>query len=348
MTVTRHDTVEVTERENFPSPGLRLREARTMAKLTLADVEARLHLHRKVLQALEEDDYDHLPESMFVRGYLRGYARLLNLPPGPIVEAYERQGTHEPHLVPDIASRPQAKSGDFPVRMATYLVVALLITLTVLWWRGQNAPVTGTLPLDQAAPGISGAAPAEVPEPRAEDDFYPPQDSDDAAVLDEEPSTPTAREAEMAAEDGPASVGEATGAVTGPDAEAAAAAPASSPPVSAPTETALAPPAPAPPPEARAGSTAESRTSTSAAGARDELAIHLGHDAWVEIYDRGGRRLYFNLAKAGKTVSVHGRGPMRVLLGYARGARVEYNGELFDQAPYTSKDVARFTVGARR
>ena len=36
-------------------------------------------LERTFIQALEEDDHDRLPGPVFVRGYLRNYARLLDL-----------------------------------------------------------------------------------------------------------------------------------------------------------------------------------------------------------------------------------------------------------------------------
>lgn len=44
-------------------------------------------------------------------------------------------------------------------------------------------------------------------------------------------------------------------------------------------------------------------------------------------------------------LSLSGTPPFRVILGYARDAQVEYNGALFDHAPFTSRDIARFTVG---
>jgi cytoskeleton protein RodZ len=73
--------------------------------------------------------------------------------------------------------------------------------------------------------------------------------------------------------------------------------------------------------------------------------LRLQHDSWVEVYEQGGKRLFFNLAKSGQTLTLRGTPPYRVILGYAREAEVEYNGAAFDIAPHTSRDVARFTVG---
>lgn len=77
----------------------------------------------------------------------------------------------------------------------------------------------------------------------------------------------------------------------------------------------------------------------------DRLAIQLARESWVEIYDRGGGRLYYNLAGEGSEVIVQGAGPMRVLLGDIEGAAVAYNGEPFDLSRYRGRSVVRFTVG---
>jgi hypothetical protein len=77
----------------------------------------------------------------------------------------------------------------------------------------------------------------------------------------------------------------------------------------------------------------------------DRLAIQLARESWVEIYDRGGGRLYYSLAREGSEIVVEGAGPMRVLLGDIEGAAVAYNGEPFDLTRYQGRSVVRFTVG---
>ena len=122
MNASQHDPHESTTTEPQTSPGRRLREARLSAKLSMEHVATGLHLDGKLLEALEQDKYDELPEPAFVRGYLRGYARLLSLPPGPIIEAYDRHGFKPPHLIADIARRPQVHSTDISMRLVTYAI----------------------------------------------------------------------------------------------------------------------------------------------------------------------------------------------------------------------------------
>jgi len=295
------------------SPGRRLREARTAARLSQDDVAVRLRLDRRVVDALERDDHRSLPEPTFVRGYLRSYARLLGLPAGPIVEAYDREGHTPPGLVADLSRRQEVRSSDPPVRLMTYVVVAALVTLGVLWWRYERTPEP--VPLDQAGttPPTALAAPA-VTGPAAAP-----------------PSAPAASPAVTGTPPPPAAAVPAVAAGTAP---------------TPPAGTGAA--APATPPGASAASAAAEPLPTAPAvpeGGPNRLVLRFKHDSWVEVYERGGKRLYFNQAKGGQVLSLSGTPPFRVILGYARDAQVEYNGALFDHAPFTSRDIARFTVG---
>ena len=57
------------------TPGAMLRQAREAAGLTHAAVGEALHLTVHYIKALENDDYNKLPGQLFVKGYMRTYAR---------------------------------------------------------------------------------------------------------------------------------------------------------------------------------------------------------------------------------------------------------------------------------
>ena len=103
MTFHRTDPQLMPQVEERVGPGRRLSDTRQAANLSLGEVASRLHLDLDTIRALEADDYDRLPAPTFVRGYLRGYARLLDLPPGPILEAFDQRGLTPPELVPAAA-----------------------------------------------------------------------------------------------------------------------------------------------------------------------------------------------------------------------------------------------------
>lgn len=75
-----------------------LREARETMGLTVAEVEAKTRINRRFIEALEEGAYHLLPTPVHARGFLRNYARFLNLDPQPLLERYDqtRKNTLEP------------------------------------------------------------------------------------------------------------------------------------------------------------------------------------------------------------------------------------------------------------
>ena len=119
-------------------PGAYLREAREEANMTIEKVATALLLNTAILGALEADAYDRLPAPTFVRGYLRGYARVLGLPSRPVLEMYDRQGFEPPPLTSDVTESKQAHTSDAVVRLATFAVAAVLVVLVGLWWHSQE------------------------------------------------------------------------------------------------------------------------------------------------------------------------------------------------------------------
>ena len=132
MTAKDSTTRVISDSGDDIGPGQRLREAREAAQLSLGEVASRMRLEPHVLERLENDQYERLHGPTFVRGYLSGYARLLDLPEGPILEAYERRDHRPPALVSELGRKPEVHVSDFPVRMVTYVIAGLLVVLAAL------------------------------------------------------------------------------------------------------------------------------------------------------------------------------------------------------------------------
>lgn len=147
--------------------GQRLRKAREANRISIASAAASLHLPPRVIVALEESDFGQF-EPVYVRGYLRNYARLLELSAEPLIESYNRALILEsPPVQPAIPNQPyQNKSPQ-----ALYVLSALVVLPMILWgigkvfliWRG----TAETLP-----PVAEASAPA-----------VPSQDAQPALVL---------------------------------------------------------------------------------------------------------------------------------------------------------------------
>lgn len=115
-------------------PGRTLAEARAARNLTLAEVAQQLKLSATQVEALEADAYDRLPGSVFVRGFVRNYARLLELDAEALVSQLEL-----PHVPqPASAAIPLSRNIPFPEQGRTNWVLyasalALVIAAVVLF-----------------------------------------------------------------------------------------------------------------------------------------------------------------------------------------------------------------------
>ena len=89
-----------------------LREAREMKGLTLADAQEETRINARFLEALEEGEFEKLPTPVHVRGFLRNYARFLELEPEPLLERYEVHHGRRP--LPASSSPTQARPAISP------------------------------------------------------------------------------------------------------------------------------------------------------------------------------------------------------------------------------------------
>ena len=90
-----------------------LREAREAKGLTLVEVQDRIRISARYLEALEKGQYAALPTPVHVRGFLRNYARFLALDPQPLLERYEAQQHRQP--MPVSTSSPPVITPDQPL-----------------------------------------------------------------------------------------------------------------------------------------------------------------------------------------------------------------------------------------
>jgi len=76
-----------------------------------------------------------------------------------------------------------------------------------------------------------------------------------------------------------------------------------------------------------------------------QLSISYSGDCWTEITDASGRRLYFELGKAGRTVRLAGKAPFNVLFGDAANVSLVVDGRPFEiPAANRRGRTARLTI----
>ena len=68
--------------------GDKFRKTREIKELSLDDVYSVTKINRRMLQAIEEEQFDQLPGGVFNRGFIRAYAKHLGLNPEDAVNDY--------------------------------------------------------------------------------------------------------------------------------------------------------------------------------------------------------------------------------------------------------------------
>ncbi|BAW02844.1 PEGA domain-containing protein [Thermus thermophilus] len=126
--------------------GEKLREARERRGLSLGEAARQLALKAEVLEALEECRFERLPEPALARGYLRRYALLLGLDPGPLLALYPSAPSFPP------PAPPRPRRALWPWLLGLALLGGLLYAGLLLWPRAPEKVVELPPPPPPEAP----------------------------------------------------------------------------------------------------------------------------------------------------------------------------------------------------
>lgn len=156
-----NETQTANPTDNKPIPfGSRLKSARESLGFERKDVAAQLRLNEKIIIMMEKDRYPADLPVTFIRGYLRAYGKLLQIP------EYEVKKAIEPiKPKPTIQSIPSSimtpapvTSGNYFMQFFTYLILFTLIGLVGMWWYSHSM---GSSPL-LSENAVQIAAPVET------------------------------------------------------------------------------------------------------------------------------------------------------------------------------------------
>ncbi|MCU7842769.1 MAG: DUF4115 domain-containing protein [Candidatus Thiodiazotropha sp. (ex Monitilora ramsayi)] len=336
-------------------PGSQLRKARERQGLEQAKVAARLHLSHSTIQALEWDDYESLPSAVFVQGYLRNYARLVNVDEEAVITAYQELNPSAEHApLPKNQPDDVAKElhGDHRLfRILTWSVVFLLGILLFFWWQGRiDLPETESEPpVETPDIGLSGF-PESVPETDGGDlpplsDAGSPTQTEGSSPLTEIDNLPEIEREPLPAEPEPEQV------LSEDPAEVLTEMPAADE-VSTPavTDETVGSPGiePTPDPVADVPVTSAEEP-VEVAASQGTVGFEFTGSCWIEVRDVTGRARILGVKRDGVRRTLDGRsGPYRVVIGDINAVKVTVNGNDFDLKPYARGKVARFTLDPSR
>ncbi|MGM0769840.1 MAG: RodZ domain-containing protein [Pseudomonadota bacterium] len=318
----------MTDEENVQQPigesaGSQLRRGREQKGLSVADVANAQHLRPAIIQSIENGDYQQIGSELFLKGYVRAYAKQVGLNADAIVATLDQeleplrqqkaQALEASPLV-DIERRKRQKRRAARVLMlliAAGLAAFLAFSFLDLAGDSDPAPRTESMPEPEASDEtesrpVDGAVRDQNDEagvgvePEPEPEREPPAETDAETAVDlvEEPAEPAPV---AAGEDESEEIDESR-----------------IPVVTSSTEPAL---------------TEESRVGDSPVNGR--LQVVFDDDCWIEVTDSSGARLVSSLQRQGDRIDVSGEAPLNVVIGAVDAvADIQFQGEPIELSDY--------------
>lgn len=123
--------------ESVSYPGAYLANIREQRGYSQDFVASRLHLRTQVIDHLEADDYSSLPESVFVKGYIRAYANLLEIDSEPLLNSFKQQQQAD-EKKPEKALWQSRREPNKSLRLIQWLTLLFAFIVLVslgIWWQ---------------------------------------------------------------------------------------------------------------------------------------------------------------------------------------------------------------------
>lgn len=112
--------------------GEKIKKLRSQYRMSLADVSKSTKIQVKYLEYLENGEYQKLPAEVYVRGFLKGYARHLGLEEDVFLKLYDKEKNIQENLGKDFSFDPKPRTPLQPIYILTSRTIVLsLIGLIV-------------------------------------------------------------------------------------------------------------------------------------------------------------------------------------------------------------------------
>lgn len=361
MTTQQDNQVSGSENASGPhkSVGKILAEAREQQGLSVFDVSNRIKFAPRQIEALEADDFVLLPEAAFVRGFVRSYARLLQLDTDPLLSAL-------PSSHAQASSTHEVKSVDIPMPSAfsarrhniIWLAGALLVALSLAIFvrMRDHSPVASEPEVKTTVQAIelpnsdleSASAPVAGQEVQVEPAVQPPVHTAPAAatapgktvknkVIQKEPGKIPVTVSE---EKKPPVIKEKKQVPVKPE----QAKPSNIPVKPAQQEPVRVAPVPVLPATPATAADATAKVDPVTNFSEHALRLEFDEDAWVEIKDGNDKVLISRMHRAGSLLRVAGKSPLDVTIGNAKAVRLFDKGKKINLGRYTTADVAHLKL----
>jgi len=307
------EITELSEDMEMVSPGTMLRDARKKLSLSQDHIASKLNFKVGIVINIEEDIFDPLMPVTFNRGYLANYAKLVGVEVEDVLASYDavNAATTQRSEMLSFSKETSKQAEHSRVMWLSYLIVAVLVGLTILWWLQESK---------QQASELSSATPStEVELNKVDDDVV--VNSTEPIVLSKE----------QVVADKPIQTPEKTSEV---DAELAITAKQVTGDVINNNDSNITP------------STDNSINDVTqpVVTLMSTAIFTFKGDCWVNIFDATGERIAWGVKKSGYVMTIQGEAPLRITVGKPELTSIVFNDQPVDMSIFSVGNIAKFNL----
>jgi len=308
---------ELSEDMEVVGPGQMLSDARKKLALSTEDVAQRLKFKTSFVQDIEQDIFDHKLPATFNRGYLRSYAKFVNIDVDEVLSAYDMLGVAEVQRseMQSFSNLTEKEAEHSRLMWLSYFIAAILIGLMILWWQQEpKQTVDERIPEDQPSLTLNNSSLVEnnkvdLAKQESTQLIIDKQEVEAVKLLPinepikQEIIKPNTVELKV----------EST-VVTQEDVS--------------PDNT----------------SDSISKENKKPVEEISTAVFTFSGDCWVNIFDATGERIAWGVKKSGYVMTITGKAPLKITLGKPELAAIIFNGQLIDMSTFNVGNIAKFTL----
>ncbi|MEM0515539.1 RodZ domain-containing protein [Pseudoalteromonas sp. YIC-827] len=286
--------------------GKQLAGAREQQGLSQEQLARKLNLTVRKLDDLEQGRFARLGATIFVRGYIKAYCKVLALDSAPLLAAIEPEPqAQEQASMQSFSRRTEKEAHDNRLMLFSYAILAIILGSSLFWWwQDSDEPVVESTPL------VADIVAAPAPESEQQD------------LVDESLESLQKQESEQAQQLNPQQgITESSDKVDNPQLNQDIA-------------------------QVDQVDTGEQMLPQEAplAAGEQRVVMRFSGECWVEVQDAKGKRLAYDIKQAGQELELVGLAPFAVTLGKHDVVSISVNGQAVDISHFPQNRLAKFSL----
>ncbi len=304
---------ELSEDMEVVSPGNMLRDARLKLSLSQEHIARKLNFKLSLVKAIEEDLFDPKMPVTFNRGYLVNYAKLVSISAEDVLASYEALDAASIQRSEMLSfSKETSKQAEHSrVMWISYLIIAVFIGLTVLWWTQQSQQQITAI---NASPTVNALTQSSQ---KVETSNALESQNNLASTINKADELATATQVDIDSVEQKADL------------------------VNSQNSNLLSVEDPLSLPQAIA---TENQQPVITVNSLSKAVFTFKGDCWVNIYDANNKRIAWGVKKAGYVMTVEGQAPFLVTVGKPELTSIVFNDQAVDMSEYNNGNIAKFEL----